>query len=206
MTTEQPPGAANEPEGPTNTGTGVHHRVAPGVGAPATNQGTDEAVAPTADRAAVHPAADEGSTADTSRVGTGDAQAPRAADPPDAEASAGPTEQSSWGRATDSVPGSGKAYRTPGHQGDSANPLDTDVAASAARIRAAVSSGPVPAPGDIAGVSAGAVDPLEGSSTESDVAEGARTPLSATERAQGTPGKPAIAPRPSAPDGEVGTR
>lgn len=100
----------------------------------------------------------------------------------------------------------GRSSRTPGDQGQPPGPIDTDMSTSAERANVGGSPdapNAVPTPGHAAGVPQASDQPLEGSSEDSDVAEGVRTPVSSTERAAGAPGRPANVGRPAAPDGET---
>lgn len=91
------------------------------------------------------------------------------------------------------------------HLGEDPKAPDTNIA-SRRWPMAAPDAGhrPVPSPGQAAaGVSVPSTQTAPGSSEESPETHDAKTAAAARERGQGTPERPTIAPRPSAPDGEV---
>lgn len=99
-----------------------------------------------------------------SRVPVAPGDAPRAGD-------GGPTAQG----------GGGTAFRGPGELGSAPSPMQTDTAAGAARTGPGdppQSTYPVePTPGDLHGVPADAVEPAPGTSQDSSIVRGIKTPL-----------------------------
>lgn len=104
----------------------------------------------------------------------------------------------------------GETYRARGSLGRSPDPIESDTAAGAIRTQPGVPPDSAvpnePTPGDAAGVSVGNTEPMEGTSEESAVVRGVRTPVPsdqgtqvASAEGQGVSG----AHRAAAPDGEV---
>lgn len=94
----------------------------------------------------------------------------------------------------DAMP-TGSAFRAPGSQGESPEPVETDTATAASRMHpgspAASTERPTPSPGDAHGVSVPSVESAEGTSEDTSIAHGVRA---------------TAVPPPAAPDGEVDTR
>jgi hypothetical protein len=226
------PGSESSPVGGTSApaeGGGAQQRAEPGSPPPGSNQGKDEPESSVPDGGS-GPDRDESGTVGTGnpQLGTvttgGGPVGPNAGGSPTAgqeqartgmtpaESRPRPDEQSSPGMGTPGKPandtsGDVASRSRGGAEGASPEPIETDVEAGANRTAPGSppdsAAPPVPTPGIAHGVSVPSTEPMAGTSEESNIVHGVKTPHSTTERAGGTPGHPAIAPRPSAPDGEV---
>jgi hypothetical protein len=178
------PGSANSPASSGDEAAPrAADRVAPGAPPPAANQGKAETRADGVGIDRGSPDADRvGIPADGVGTGVVGARSPGAHFPaglPEPVLVAEPPVRPS-APVSASPESAGTAFRSPGELGASPSPMDTDVAAGAGRTSPGhpdQSTDPAaPTPGDLHGVSAGAVEPAPGTSQDGAIVTGIKTP------------------------------